>query len=500
MGVVRSLAWFGVLAIASMGIGCGDDDGNGNGGPQDATTQDVPAAAVCGNGIVEEGEDCDNGTAANLPGSGCEPDCTFTCRSDAECDDGNPCNGEERCSTSLHRCQAGTPLEDGAECTLMLPAPPDGDAGVPDGGAADAGEDDPELVETDAVCIAQVCARPCETDDECSDGDPCNGEETCNEEYAVNGCQPGEPPECDDGLECTISSCDPEENPETGCLHVLIDEDGDGYAPEHLDCDERGGDCDDSDPNINPGADRICGDGIDNNCLGHTDDPEAPIWYQDCDGDTYAAAGAVTQQQCAKPATTVECLDWTQRTPTGLSNTDCDDSNPGVYPGARNSTNNGWYTRPYCRGTGQLATGSAGSFTCSGVGGTLSWDYDCDGESVRRYTNVNYSTSGSCVYNFGFSTTSNTTAESDGLEEASAGGATHKSSLMSEYDETGLIIIPCDDCVNWCHTGGGYTAGWAPSCGFSAEYRQCAGTQTCSCYGCDCTCNSSLSQRMQECR
>ena len=43
------------------------------------------------------------------------------------------------------------------------------------------------------------------------------------------------------------------------------DADGDGYCAENNDCD-------DSDPNVNPGTAEVCGDGIDNNCDGNIDE------------------------------------------------------------------------------------------------------------------------------------------------------------------------------------------------------------------------------------
>ena len=54
----------------------------------------------------------------------------------------------------------------------------------------------------------------------------------------------------------------------TGC----IDNDGDGYG---INCD-KGTDCNDNNPDMNPGLDEICDDGIDNNCNGLTD--------EDCNG------------------------------------------------------------------------------------------------------------------------------------------------------------------------------------------------------------------------
>lgn len=65
----------------------------------------VPAG--CSNGVVDAGEECDDGNMT--PGDGCEPDCTFTCTEDADCLDSAACNGEETCDVATHTCVAGTP-------------------------------------------------------------------------------------------------------------------------------------------------------------------------------------------------------------------------------------------------------------------------------------------------------------------------------------------------------------------------------------------------------
>ena len=52
----------------------------------------------CGNGRIDEGEECDDENSTT--GDGCEPDCTLSCHEDSDCQDGDRCNGEELCSAS----------------------------------------------------------------------------------------------------------------------------------------------------------------------------------------------------------------------------------------------------------------------------------------------------------------------------------------------------------------------------------------------------------------
>ena len=80
-------------------------------------------------------------------------------------------------------------------------------------------------------------------------------------------------------------------------------------------------DCDDSNTDINPAADEIC-NSLDDDCDGYTDE-NLPfiIYYEDADSDTYGNADIDS----------LACL-----TPTGYvaNNTDCDDTNAAIYPGA----------------------------------------------------------------------------------------------------------------------------------------------------------------------
>ena len=92
-----------------------------------------------------------------------------------------------------------------------------------------------------------------------------------------------------------------------------IDNDADGVSG----CQ---GDCDDADPARFPGNPEIC-DGLDNDCDGTVDNGVQSTYYLDADGDGFGDA-AVTQDACAQPAGYVS------------DNTDCDDDNASVYPGA----------------------------------------------------------------------------------------------------------------------------------------------------------------------
>jgi hypothetical protein len=83
------------------------------------------------------------------------------------------------------------------------------------------------------------------------------------------------------------------------------------------------GDCDDADPLVHPAGTETC-DGRDNDCNGQIDDPsmfDYDTYYADTDGDTYGDP-ANTTDACSQPAGYVN------------DDTDCDDNDATVYPGA----------------------------------------------------------------------------------------------------------------------------------------------------------------------
>jgi len=60
----------------------------------------------------------------------------------------------------------------------------------------------------------------------------------------------------------------------------LVDNDGDGWVEAENEC-VPGGDCDDNDITTYPGAEEVCGDGIDNNCDGQIDEDCCPCFSLD---------------------------------------------------------------------------------------------------------------------------------------------------------------------------------------------------------------------------
>jgi hypothetical protein len=90
----------------------------------------------------------------------------------------------------------------------------------------------------------------------------------------------------------------------------------------------EGGDCIDTDPEINPGMTEYCND-VDDNCDEEIDEDEAAdvsSWYADSDGDGYGDANALE-------------LDCYQPTGYVAENTDCDDDRADTHPGANEFCN-----------------------------------------------------------------------------------------------------------------------------------------------------------------
>ncbi|UCE58164.1 MAG: DNRLRE domain-containing protein [Phycisphaerales bacterium] len=117
------------------------------------------------------------------------------CTGDGDCIDGDLCNGSETCNLVTGFCEAGTPVDCGAQyCD-----PSDGscvDCLV------DANCDDSDVCTNDACDGANTCQYTTNTAD-CDDGDACTENDVC----AAGVCA-GTAVDCNDGVLCTTDSCD----------------------------------------------------------------------------------------------------------------------------------------------------------------------------------------------------------------------------------------------------------------------------------------------------
>jgi hypothetical protein len=188
-------------------------------------TDDSCVAGICT--YSDNTASCDDGSACTTVDTCGDGYCQGS--APLVCDNGLFCDGGETCDPALG-CQAGTPpsLDDGISCTndtcdevndVVVNAP---DAGLCDNGlfcdgaevcdpALDCQPGTPPSLDDAVACTDDACDEVGDVvthtpnDGLCDDSLWCNGAETCN---ATLDCQPGTPPSLDDGVVCTIDTCD----------------------------------------------------------------------------------------------------------------------------------------------------------------------------------------------------------------------------------------------------------------------------------------------------
>jgi hypothetical protein len=140
-----------------------------------------------------------------------------------------------------------------------------------------------------------------------SAGGDCDDDDASRSPRFIERCDPDDVDEDCDG------NADDDDTFASGQTRWTRDLDGDGYGGTTalLSCEQpdgyvtTGGDCDDSDSDLNPGADEIC-NGIDDDCdrlvdTADTDLTDIPTWYRDADADGYGATSP-TLSACFAPA------------------------------------------------------------------------------------------------------------------------------------------------------------------------------------------------------
>ena len=327
-------------------------------------------------GVMECAGDCDDGDATVYPGAtelcdGLDNDCNGVLPSDeadadadgvsecdGDCDDGNAARfpgNAEICDLLDNDCDGTVPADEIDD---------DSDGFVECTGA--------DCDDTDATIYGGAPELCDGLDNNCDGSIP--GDETDDDGDGANECADND---CDDGNALVYVAapelCDLLDNDCDSDVDEGFDADGDGF----LDAADCAGvyvdvDCDDNEPAINPDAVEVC-DGLDNNCDGAVDEGF------DADGDGYldaSSCGGVGGDDCNDTLATVnpgatELCNAMDDDCDGVVDEGFDVDGDGFYDGADASCVSAW-SQTDCDDADALVFPGAPE-ACNGV------DDDCDG-------------------------------------------------------------------------------------------------------------------------
>jgi YVTN family beta-propeller protein/cysteine-rich repeat protein len=296
----------------------------------------IPPSPLCGNGLPQVGEQCDDGNGVN--GDGCDNNCTTTAcgngitTASEQCDDGNFAAGDCCSATCQHETSGSPCAADSNECTddecdgAGACVHPDSGLGTPC---------TPDFNPcTDDVCDgASSCGVP--NTDPCDDGLFCNGADTCTG-GACDG-HAGDP--CVGGTECA-DACNEASDDCFDASNTACTDDGNGCTNDECD---GAGNCTGI-PNTDPCDDGLFCNGADNcsggTCSAHGTDPcqGGPECADNCnesldscsepDGTPCNDSDVCTiDDQCAGGACTGDSMTCGDGAVQGACGETCDDGN-----------------------------------------------------------------------------------------------------------------------------------------------------------------------------
>ena len=218
-----------------------DTTSRSSGGRNAALAGAFLGGGPCGNGVIDEGEQCDP-----PDGACCDTSCHFepdgascpngvfcdgqeTCQA-GECVDGPdpPCDDHDPCTTNgcyltcvftripnCRSCETPNDCEDGNPCTDDACVRPGDDLGVCERSDSPDGLPCPDDGNpcTDDVCDgAGTCEHSNDDSNDCTDDDFCNGQETCQAGECVDGSEPCiDPAHCDEADDVCWECIHPDE-------------------------------------------------------------------------------------------------------------------------------------------------------------------------------------------------------------------------------------------------------------------------------------------------